>query len=339
MDLSSFEFPFDPHLVALRPVLPRDAARLLVVNRSTGVLRHSHVRDLPDLLKAGDLLVANDTKVLPARVTAVRVKNGAQCEVLFVRPIDAHSWEVLVKGRFRVGEQMRLAPDAVGTFAERGAERTVLRIESERTLHAILDASGRMPLPPYIKRQPSVEDRTWYQTSFARVEGAIAAPTAGLHFTESLQAAMRGRGMRWATVTLHVGPGTFKPVVVARIEEHRMEPEEYLVPPDTVQAVGECRSRGGRVVAIGTTVVRTLESSVSEDGTVREGSGRTALFVTPGYRFRAIDILLTNFHLPKSTLLMLVSAFAGLDLMREAYRVAVQERYRFYSYGDAMLIL
>ncbi len=339
MDLSSFEFPFDPDLVALRPAEPRDAARLLVVDRSSGAFRHGRVRDLPDLLNAGDLLVANDTKVLPARVTAVRVKNGAQVEVLFVRPVDACSWEVLVKGRFQVGEQVRLASDALATIAERGAARTVFRIESGRPLRAILEASGRMPLPPYIKRQPSVEDRAWYQTSFARVEGAIAAPTAGLHFTDSLQASMRASGIQWATVTLHVGPGTFKPVTVAQIEEHRMEPEEYSVPPETEQAVADCRRSGSRVVAIGTTVVRTLESSVAENGMVREGSGRTNLFVTPGYRFRAVDVLLTNFHLPKSTLLMLVSAFAGLDLVREAYRVAVQERYRFYSYGDAMLIL
>ncbi len=339
MDLSSFEFPFDPNLVALRPAEPRDAARLLVVDRSTGAMRHRHVRDLPDLLGAGDLLVANDTKVLPARVTAVRVKNGAALDVLFVRPVDAYAWEVLVKGRFQVGEQVQLAPDALATIAERGAGGTVLRIESARPLRAILEESGLMPLPPYIKRPPSVEDRTWYQTSFAREEGAIAAPTAGLHFTDSLRAALRAREMGWATVTLHVGPGTFKPVAAAQIEDHRMDPEQFSIQPETAQAIAGCRSRGGRVVAIGTTVVRTLESSVADNGTVREGSGKTALFVTPGYRFGVVDVLLTNFHLPKSTLLMLVSAFAGLDLMREAYRVAVQERYRFYSYGDAMLIL
>lgn len=339
MQLSDFDFPFDPSLIALHPVEPRDQARLLILRRETGEIVHGRIADLPGLLNRGDLLVANDTKVLPARLIARRADTRKQVEVLFVRPVNDMGWEVLVKGRLRVGQRLELAPDAIATIVKRDQSGTVVRINSSRTFRDIMDERGRMPLPPYIKREPMPEDRGWYQTTFASEDGAIAAPTAGLHLTERLRTQLSEHGIEWTTITLHVGPGTFKPVTTARIEEHRMEAERCVLSEETALMVNRTRGRHGRVVAVGTTSVRTLESSSHEDGQVSASSGDTSLFITPGYRFRVIDGLLTNFHLPKSTLLMLVSAFAGIELMREAYRVAVQERYRFYSYGDAMLIL
>lgn len=339
MRLSEFDVPFDPTLIASQPIEPRDAARLLVVERRSGVFHHERVADLPQLLATGDLLVANDTKVLPARLLGRKPESGRLVEILFVRPLNQTDWNVLMKGRFRVGQQLDLAPDARAVVLRRDETGTILRVDSARAFREVMDEVGRMPLPPYIKREPDAKDRDWYQTTFAREEGAIAAPTAGLHVTDRLRAGLAARGVEWATVTLHVGPGTFKPVTVERVEEHRMDPERVTVPIETAEAIRGARRCSKRVVAIGTTVVRALESSVDGDGQVAPGSGNTALFITPGYRFRAVDALLTNFHLPKTTLVMLVSAFAGLELIREAYRIAVQERYRFYSYGDAMLIL
>ncbi len=339
MDLSTFDFPFDPTLIASRPIEPRDQARLLVVDRRTGSIRHGRVADLAALLHKGDLVVANDTKVLPARVVGRKLDTGRAVEVLFVRPVDPVTWVVMMKGRWRVGQRIGLASDVSATILRRDEGETTVRIDGTRPLRVLLEESGGMPLPPYIKRSPEAADRIWYQTIFAREEGAIAAPTAGLHLTDRLLRALAEEGVEWATVTLHVGPGTFKPVAAACIEAHRMEPERFVVTEAASEAVRRARRRQGRVVAVGTTVVRTLESSVDEAGEIRAGSGETALYVTPGYQFRVVDALLTNFHLPKTTLLMLVSAFAGLDLIREAYRVAVEERYRFYSYGDAMLLL
>lgn len=339
MDLSAFDFPFDPTLIASHPVEPRDQARLLVVDRRSETLSHRRVAELPDLLRAGDLVVANDTKVLPARMVARKVDTGGLVDVLFVRPIDGMLWDVMLKGRLRVGQQLEFATDAKATIVRRDKGGTVLRLNSARPLRALMEEVGRMPLPPYIKRAPEAADREWYQTSFATQEGAVAAPTAGLHVTDRLRERLAEKGVEWTVVTLHVGPGTFKPVTASRIEEHRMEPERFVVSPETAEAVRLARGRSGRVVAVGTTVVRTLESTVDDGGAVVAQAGETALYVTPGYRFRVVDAMLTNFHLPKTTLLMLVSAFAGLELVREAYRVAVRERYRFYSYGDAMLIL
>ncbi len=339
MWLSAFDFPFDSSLIASRPAEPREAARLLLVDRRTGTFQHHRIADLPEILKAGDLLVANDTKVLPARVLAHKPETGKTVELLFVRPVDDTDWEVLMKGRFRVGQRLVLAPDTIATVRRRDEGGAIVRMQSDRSVRAVMEELGRMPLPPYIKREPEAADRRWYQTTFAREEGAIAAPTAGLHFTDGLRSRLAAHGVEWATVTLHVGLGTFKPVHAERIEEHRMDPERATVPQPTAEAIQRMRTGGGRVVAVGTTVVRTLESSVDQAGHVIAKTGETALFITPGYRFRAVDAMLTNFHLPKTTLVMLVSALAGVDLMREAYRVAVQERYRFYSYGDAMLIL
>lgn len=339
MDLSTFDFPFDPSLIATRPVEPRDQARLLVVDRQTGALQHRRVCDLPDLLSPGDLVVANDTKVRPARVPARKAGSGGQVEILFVRQTAETEWDVLLKGRLHVGQRLDVAPDTVAVITRRDADGTRVRIDSARPFRQVMDECGRMPLPPYIKRQPEAADRAWYQTTFAAAEGAIAAPTAGLHITDALRARFAQRQIGWATVTLHVGLGTFKPVTVTQIEDHRMEAEAATLSAETAEAIRRTRASGHRIVAIGTTSVRTLESCVTDAGEIRPQSAETALFITPGYRFRAVDAMVTNFHFPKTTLLMLVSALAGVERMREAYRVAVQERYRFYSYGDAMLIL
>jgi S-adenosylmethionine:tRNA ribosyltransferase-isomerase len=338
MQLSAFDFPFDPALVATQPVSPRDQARLLVLERATGGMAHRHVFELPELLQPGDLLVVNDTRVMPARVTGVKQPTGRKVEVLFVKDLGGDVWEILVKGRVRVGHVITFDGGGRATLLQRDAAGTKVRVESPVPFAQFLRAQGTMPLPPYIKRPPSPEDREWYQTYFANKEGAIAAPTAGLHFTPRLIAALQARSIGVATVTLHVGPGTFKPVTADRIEDHGMDAEYFEIGDETAKAIAQTKGAGGRIVAVGTTVVRTLETAAHENGDVVPMSGETRLFITPGYRFRAVDVLMTNFHLPRTTLLMLVTAFAGLDAVRNAYAAAVHERYRFYSYGDAMLI-
>ncbi|HET8722503.1 MAG TPA: tRNA preQ1(34) S-adenosylmethionine ribosyltransferase-isomerase QueA [Nitrospira sp.] len=337
MQLSEFNFPFDASLIASQPVLPRDQAKLLVLNTVDGSITHRRVADLPELLAADDLLVVNDTRVRPARVNG-RTPSGRSVDMLFVKRIADRDWEVLVKGRWREGQVIEVAPDARVTVRGREGGRTMVRIEGTVPVNEWFHAYGCMPLPPYIKRQPNQQDGEWYQTVFAKEEGAIAAPTAGLHFTPALLTRLAMRGVEVAKVTLHVGVGTFKPVTVERIEDHRMEPEYVEVPTGTVQAIEETGRRKGKVVAVGTTVVRALESAASGPGMVRSYRGETGLFMTPGHRFQVVDAMLTNFHLPQTTLLMLVAAFAGTELLRHAYEEAVRMRYRFYSYGDAMLI-
>lgn len=338
MQLSAFDFPFDPALIAAQPVRPRDQARLLVLERATGGIAHRRVLDLPELLRPGDLLIVNDTRVIPARLTGRKQPIGTAVEVLFVRDLGDDVWEVLVKGRLRVGQTMAFEAGCRATVLRRDASGTRVCVESPVPFVEFLRERGTMPLPPYIRRPPSAEDREWYQTCFAKTEGAIAAPTAGLHFTPRLLAAIESRSIGVAAVTLHVGPGTFKPVTTDRIEDHRMDAEYFEIGVETSRQIAQAKRAGGRIVAVGTTVVRTLESAAQEDGSVPAMTGETRLFITPGYRFRVVDALMTNFHLPHTTLLMLVSAFAGLERVRDAYAVAVRERYRFYSYGDAMLI-
>ncbi len=336
MLLSDFDFPFDEKLIAAHPVEPRDQARLLVVPKGGGVLSHRHVADLPSLLKPGDLLVVNDTKVLAARLSGRKRPGGGQVELVLVRPVVADRWEVLCKGT-KAGQVIELEGGATATVAEQGANGIIMQFDS--SVPTLLEKVGRMPLPPYIKRAPTEQDKTWYQTLFARESGAIAAPTAGLHFTERLLAALKAKGMRTATVTLHVGPATFRPVTAEKIEDHRMGTEWAEVSKATADAINETRKACGRIIAVGTTVVRTLEAAASADGTVEPFKGDVGLFIAPGYRFKVVDVLMTNFHLPKTTLLMLVSAFAGVESLRAAYAEAVREKYRFYSYGDAMLVL
>lgn len=339
MQLAEFDCPFDPSLIAERPVEPRDQARLLVAPRSGGSLAHQKVTDLPALLDPGDLLVVNDSRVLAARLSGRKRPGGGRVELLLVRPLGPDTWEVLLKGRMRQGQIIDLDTRTSVTVLAQGPTGCTVRFSSAQPASDVMGRIGQMPLPPYIKREPVEQDRTWYQTIFAKPEGSIAAPTASLHFTEGLRAALRERGIGLATVTLHVGPGTFRPVTADRVEDHVMLPERFDVPAATADAIMQAKAAGKRVVAVGTTVVRALEASAGEAGTVRPMSGDTALFITPGYRFRVVDALMTNFHLPRTTLVMLVAAFVGLERLREVYAEAVRERYRFYSYGDAMLIL
>jgi S-adenosylmethionine:tRNA ribosyltransferase-isomerase len=361
MRLSDFDYQLPAELIAQEPPGDRDASRLLVLHRRSGRIEHRRFSDLPGYLRAGDLLVLNDTKVIPARLFGT-FEDGRSVEVLLVRPVDHGCWEALVKPAkpARAGRRLVLACGHLTvTVAAQGIHgHRVLRLPAEADLRAILHAYGVMPLPPYIKRgakliAPGAEkvgrgarrsalgglDRERYQTVYAQEEGAVAAPTAGLHFTTALLDRIRMLGVRVHPVTLHVGPGTFQPVRVDDVSHHRMEPERYTVPEATAQALKTARAEGQRVIAVGTTTVRTLEHAANPEGSLRAGAGETDLFITSGYRFRMVDVLLTNFHLPRSTLLMLVSAFAGLEATRRAYAEAIARRYRFYSYGDAMLIL
>jgi S-adenosylmethionine:tRNA ribosyltransferase-isomerase len=339
MHLSDFDFPFDPALIADRPVEPRDEARLLVLRREDVPLVHQRILDLPALLSPGDLLVVNDTKVLAARLVGRKRPGGGTVEVLLVREREPGTWEVLLKGKIRPGTVIEFDMGVIAEVAGRNEAGTILRFPEGTSVRARLPQIGLMPLPPYIKRPPTERDRAWYQTIFARSEGSIAAPTAGLHFTQRLLEGLQARGIGLAAVTLHVGTATFRPVGAERVEEHVMPPEWMAVSAETAAKVRETKAQGGRVVAVGTTVVRTLEAMSGEDGDLRHGSGETRLFILPGHRFRVVDAILTNFHLPRTTLVMLVAAFGGLDRLREAYGEAVRERYRFYSYGDAMLLL
>lgn len=338
MQLADFDFPFDSSLIASEPVHPRDHARLLIVPRAGGVRQHKLVKDLPTLLQPGDVLVLNDTKVIPARLRGTKIPGGGQIELLLVREREEQVWEVLLKGHVKIGQQLQLNGNITAEVLARNQEHTVLRFESQKPFRDMLKEFGEIPLPPYIKRQPTQDDLTDYQTVFARRDGAVAAPTAGLHFTQELFEALRAKGIATVTITLHVGPGTFRPVTAERIEDHRMDAEWYEVIETAARQINQAKSEGRRVVAVGTTAVRTLESAAEESGTVNSGTGDTRLFITPGYAFRVVDALMTNFHFPRTTLLMLVSAFAGIENMRAVYQEAVHERYRLYSYGDAMLI-
>jgi S-adenosylmethionine:tRNA ribosyltransferase-isomerase len=345
MRLADFDFALPRDLIADRPAEPRDSARLLVLP-AVGEIADRHIADLPQLLRPGDLLVFNDTKVIPARLVGRR--GLATVEVTLARDLGGGAWRAYAKGarRLRPGDRIEFAADLAAEMVEKCPEgEVILRFDREGgAFREALARYGAMPLPPYIKRQRGGDaggdppDRTDYQTIFARAEGAVAAPTAGLHFTPALLDALAARGVEWVTVTLHVGPGTFVPVKAEDPREHRMHAEWGLVSAEAADRVNVVRARGGRIVAVGTTSLRLLESAAAESGEMREFSGETRLFILPGYRFRAIDLLLTNFHLPRSTLLMLAAALAGLDRIKSAYVHAIAERYRFFSYGDACLI-
>jgi len=357
--LSDFDYALPPELIAQTPARPRDSSRLLVLHRGTGALEHRLFRDLPDYLRPGDALVLNNTKVLPVRLLGRR-PTGGEVEVLLLRPAadtaggpsghggvpggaspSGAAWEALVRPgrRLRSGTRLRFGDGAVEVVVgPAGAQRTrVVTVHYAGDLRAALDRAGQMPVPPYITRP--IVDPSEYQTVYAEREGAVAAPTAGLHFTPELLETVRARGIAVASVTLHVGLGTFRSVEAGDVSRHRMDAEYYELTADAAAAVNAARARGGRVVVVGTTVVRTLESSAHDDGTVAARRGWTDLFITPGFRFRVTDALVTNFHLPRTTLLMLVSAFAGRERIFAAYREAIGRRYRFYSFGDAMLIL
>ncbi|RMG41311.1 MAG: tRNA preQ1(34) S-adenosylmethionine ribosyltransferase-isomerase QueA [Planctomycetota bacterium] len=392
--LEDFDYELPQELIAERPAEPRDAARLMVVNRTGGTIAHHHVRDLPELLAPNDCLVLNDTRVVPARLFGRRVGTGGKWEGLFLHERTDGTWALLcrTRGRLRAGERIAVVSAhrpaverdehaslgaatragsevADGTAAnppehadelhlelvERGEEgvwfarvlepgmtappdETDGRFDVSRTTQELLQRYGTMPLPPYIRRDVEPSDWERYQTTYAHRAGSVAAPTAGLHFTPQLFARLGKRGVQRCFVTLHVGLGTFRPIATEQLDRHRMHSEICEVTPQTVRCIEEVRRRGGRCVAVGTTTVRTLETA-SRSGRLQPFRGSTDLFIRPPFQFHTVDALLTNFHLPRSTLLVLVSAFAGLELIRRAYEVAVEERYRFYSYGDAMLIL
>ena len=338
------DFDFDlPESSIAQRAAPRGESRLLVLDRE-GAERHRRISDLPGLLHPGDLLVLNDTRVIPARLYGHRMlpsgEPGGRMEILLVERVGAQEWEALARPGKRARPGTGIVFDA-GLSAEvlERREDGRVRLRFSEPVEGHLDRLGHIPLPPYIHRADDLADRERYQTVYARRPGAIAAPTAGLHFTEELLREIEAAGIATATVTLHVGIGTFKPVSAERVEEHRMESERWEIGEETAAAIRRTRERGGRIVAVGTTVVRTLESAARETpAEIRAGSGATELFITPGFRFRAVDVLLTNFHLPRSTLLMLVSAFAGRERVLATYAEAVREGYRFYSYGDAMLV-
>jgi S-adenosylmethionine:tRNA ribosyltransferase-isomerase len=359
MRVDRLHYDLPPDRIAQHPEAEREQARLMVLGAGKPI-EHRRIADLADVIPAGSLVVLNDTRVMPARLIAQK-ETGGRVEVFLVRlvgdrTIDAEGggrqaqvWRALGKASkaLRFGVDMRIiGPSALfvrllGRSNDDGLLEVALHLEPSRkppSLDEAIRASGRMPLPPYIKRDVDPKDAERYQTVFARVDGAIAAPTAGLHFSRALLGRLAVRGIDVASVTLHVGLGTFQPVVVADLDDHPMHAEWYEVPAATAEAISSARARGARVVAVGTTVVRALESAARESGHVREASGETTLLIQPGYRFRAVDAMLTNFHLPRSTLLALVCAFGGTERVLEAYREAVREEYRFYSYGDAMYL-
>lgn len=336
-----FDYTLPDHLIAQQPCAERDRARLLVVRR-IGSLAHHIFAELPDFLDPGDLLVLNDTRVLPARLLGKRNRTGGRWEGLFLRTQADGLWEMLcqTRGRLTEGETVALEPGPLTlTLVGRSGKHWLSRPDSTDAVAELLRRHGRIPLPPYIRKGKAAEtDHDRYQTVYARQAGAVAAPTAGLHFTPALFERLAERGVERAFVTLHVGPGTFQPVTTDDPRQHVMHAEWGELPAATVQAVERCRGRGGRVVAVGTTTARVLETAAA-DGPLRPWCGETALYIHPPYEFRAIDALVTNFHLPRSTLLLLVGAFAGGDLLRRAYETAIEQGYRFYSYGDAMLVV
>ena len=339
MKKSDFYFDLPEELIAQTPLERRDGSRLLHLDKSSGALEHRHFYDLPEYLRAGDCLVLNDSRVLPARLIGSR-PSGGTVELVLLRDLGDGLWECLSRpGRkTRPGQELLFGDGELRATVEAVAEggNRIVRFHYEGIFLEVLERLGKMPLPPYIKAE--LQDSERYQTVYSRELGSAAAPTAGLHFTEALLEQIRAKGVRVCFVTLHVGLGTFRPVKEEEIEDHPMHSEFCIVPEETARIISETKAAGGRVVAVGTTSCRTLESFANEDGTLEPSSGWTDIFIYPGYRFKCIDALVTNFHLPESTLIMLVSALAGRENILHAYSVAVQERYRFFSFGDAMMI-
>jgi len=340
LNVNDYDFELPEELIAQVPLLDRTSSRLLVLDRDTGDIEHRHFRDVLDYLQAGDALVVNDSRVLPARLFGAKQETGGKVELLLLKQTEDDVWEALVKPakKVRVGAIVEfgnglLRAECVEELPEGGRR---FKFDYDGIFYEILDELGTMPLPPYIREQLDDQDR--YQTVYARERGSAAAPTAGLHFTEELLAAAEAKGVKLIPLTLHVGLGTFRPVTADTIEEHTMHSEYFELSATSAEALRDVRTNGGRVFAVGTTSTRTLETIVRDHGDFVESSGWTDIFIYPGVELKAIDGLITNFHLPKSTLVMLVSAFASRDIILNAYRTAVQERYRFFSFGDAMLI-
>ncbi len=347
MDTADFDYALPESLIAQEPPPQRTDARMLVVQRSDQALEHRGVVDLPAYLRPGDLIVVNNTRVIPARVHGHKDATGGQVEILLLEPTGPSTWLALCRAgrRPKPGSTLSLAGGRLRArvVALGEAGRVELALDSDGALSDILEAEGEAPLPPYIKRMPGDArggaDRARYQTVYASQPGAVAAPTAGLHFTPELLTRLNARGVRHVEITLHVGIGTFRPVATERVAEHRMDEERYEINEAAAAAIRATRAAGGRIVAVGSTTVRTLETVMAEHGEIRPCRGRSALFIYPPYHFRVVNVMFTNFHLPKSTLIMMVSALAGRDLIMRAYQTAIAERYRFYSYGDSMLIL
>jgi S-adenosylmethionine:tRNA ribosyltransferase-isomerase len=343
MHISDFDYELPPGAIAQEPAPERDASRLLRLVRRSGELTHHVFRELPDLLNPGDLLVLNRSRVFPARLLGRRPTGGA-AEVFLLRDLGEDRWEAFVHPgrRLRPGDLVHVDDHltvVIETYGRGEDHRRRVQLRAERgDVAQALAAAGRVPLPPYVQRAATENDRERYQTVYARESGSVAAPTAGLHFTEALLQRLRARGVRTADVVLHVGPGTFKPVAVEDVTRHKVEPEPFFVPEETARAVAGTRAQGGRLVAVGTTVARTLETVSEDGGEIRAGTGETSLVIVPGFRFRAVDALVTNFHLPRSSLLLLVAAFAGRERILAAYAEALRLGYRVYSYGDAMLL-
>lgn len=341
MRTSDFDFHLPPEQIAQQPLARRDDSRLMVLIRARGTIEHRYFRDLPELIPGGDVLVLNRTRVLRARLLGAR-RSGARAEILLLKPLGADRYEAMVSpgGKLKPGRIVSVAPELSVEILEVTERRTrVVRLIGEGSLDELIERHGHVPLPPYIARPDVADDAERYQTVYAREPGSVAAPTAGLHFTPEVLDALARRGVRRAEIVLHVGAGTFKPVEVDDPAAHLMHEERYVIPSEAAVTIASARQTGGAVWAVGTTTVRTLESAVDEHGDIGAGSGETRIFIRPPYQFRAVDHLITNFHLPRSTLIMLVAAFAGYDLTMRAYREAITSEYRFYSYGDAMAIL
>lgn len=339
MDISDFDYDLPEERIAQIPLEPRDSARLMVLHPNEHRIEHRHFYELGDFLRSGDVLIFNDTRVIPARLIGARSQTGGKVEVFLLRQIDKDQWEVLVKPgkKARVGSVIQFGDElSCKIIADTDFGGRIVRFIYHGIFEEILDRLGSMPLPPYIHEK--LEDRERYQTIYSRVKGSAAAPTAGLHFTGNLMERLREQGIQFGFITLHVGLGTFRPVHVDVIEDHVMHREFYSVPAETAELIQRAKIEGRRVVAVGTTSIRTIEASAASTGHVEAGSGWTDIFIYPGYEFKVVDAVITNFHLPKSTLIMLISAFAGRTFTLEAYRTAVKEQYRFFSFGDAMFI-
>jgi S-adenosylmethionine:tRNA ribosyltransferase-isomerase len=340
MKTKDFYYELPEELIAQHPLKNREESRLLILDRKTGEIEHRKFKDIVDYLNPGDCLVLNDTRVIPARLFGNRIGKEEKIEFLLLKNIEGNRWEVLVKPGKKVKPGVKiefgdgLLVSEVISIEEGGTR--IVEFTYEGIFEEILDRLGEMPLPPYIKEK--LEDKERYQTVYSKKKGSAAAPTAGLHFTKELLSDIEKKGVNLVFITLHVGLGTFRPVKVENIEEHNMHSEYYEVTEDAAKIINDTRKNGGRVIAVGTTSTRTLETIATEDGKVEAKKGWTDIFIYPGYKFKAIDGLITNFHLPESTLLMLVSAFAGREKILNAYRIAVEKRYRFFSFGDAMFI-
>ena len=341
MNVKDFHFDLPQELIAQDPLEDRSASRLLVLDKESGEITHRHFRDITEYLKPGDCLVINDTKVIPARLFGIKEGTGAKIEVLLLKRRENDIWETLVKPgkKARPGTRLEfgdglLKAEVIGVEDE---GNRLIQFHYDGIFEEILDQLGQMPLPPYITHQ--LKDKNRYQTVYAKHDGSAAAPTAGLHFTKELLAQIEDTGVTIAHVTLHVGLGTFRPVKVENVLDHHMHSEFYVVEEEEAEKINKAKAAGGRVICVGTTSCRTLESATGEDGILKAGSGWTDIFIYPGYQFKILDALITNFHLPESTLVMLVSALAGREHVLNAYQKAIEEKYRFFSFGDAMLIL